>query len=134
MAAVLSDDTLTLTAQKSTASAEAQVLFSVLVCLNILLELPEQDSSFHPSRVQALPQWQFNLRLSRWTFKLLQVTALALRSHGATASGSASLSGTGTVDITGTAAARNLNQLGFTALPWAPLGWRQLQTYQDVFC
>jgi hypothetical protein len=25
-------------------------------------------------------------------------------------------------------------ELGFTALPWAPLGWRQLQTYQDVFC
>jgi hypothetical protein len=24
-------------------------------------------------------------------------------------------------------------ELGFTALPWAPLGWRQLQTYQDVF-
>jgi hypothetical protein len=29
----------------------------------------------------------------------------------------------------------NLNfKLGFTALPWAPLGWRQLRTYQDVFC
>jgi hypothetical protein len=25
-------------------------------------------------------------------------------------------------------------ELGFTALPWAPLGWRRLQTYQDVFC
>jgi hypothetical protein len=25
-------------------------------------------------------------------------------------------------------------ELGFTALPWAPLGWRQHQTYQDVFC
>jgi hypothetical protein len=25
-------------------------------------------------------------------------------------------------------------ELGFTTLPWAPLGWRQLlQTYQDVF-